>query len=67
MFTVKHYRKDGSIDVGSCHRYVVATGKPARIELYAKGAAKVIVPEMGETVFVENLAGKTVTTVRPDV
>lgn len=63
MFTVKHYRRDGKIAVTSCNRYIVSAGA---VEVSSKGAPdETIAAEMGETIFIENAAGKTVTTVRP--
>lgn len=67
MFTVKVYRGHGSTDVYSCERYTLDSESPVAIALFTRGIGweTVEFDRQRDTVFVENLMGKTIHALRP--
>lgn len=66
MFVVKHYQRNGLVAVCGCDSYEYQAESPLRMDLFHKvhGASVIDIAD-GDSVFVENLAGKTVTAIRP--
>lgn len=65
VFTVKRYRR-GKLDGWTCDSFQLDAESPRAIELFVKGQAVTVVdiaPE--DSLFVENVAGRTVHAVRP--
>lgn len=63
MFTVKHYRHDGITAVSSCDSYEV---KGSEVTTFIRSVEYAVI-EVGprDSLFIENIAGKTVTAIRP--
>lgn len=66
MFTVKHYRRGGLVAVCLCDSYEYQPESPLTVDLFHKvnGATTVEIAQ-GDSVFIENQVGKTVTAIRP--
>ncbi|HUU94388.1 MAG TPA: hypothetical protein VM487_01515 [Phycisphaerae bacterium] len=68
MFVIKHIRNDGCRSVYNCHNYTVshdmqgaAVIGPACMFIHlTDGGGCSITPDFGETIYVENMAGKTI-------
>lgn len=65
MFTVKHYKREGKVvSISGCDSYELLGTH--RVELFTRGVGVTVIevaPE--ESLFVENIAGKTITAIRP--
>lgn len=65
MFTVKHYSTRGVLKVCSCERFELNTEAPTEIAISSRAeGSRLITLSAGETVFVENMNGKTVAIAR---
>lgn len=65
MFVAKHYQ-DGKVYICTCDSYEHDTESPTRVDMNHRVNGPTtfyILP--GDSVFIENLAGKTVTAIRP--
>lgn len=66
MFTVKVIRANGLNEGHSCEKYSMDSESPVRVTLFTRGIGWEHVDiERGDTVFIENAAGKTVASIRP--
>lgn len=66
MFTVKHYRRSGSLQVTACDGYELHPNEPNMVLLQKRAEGYVRLEfEPDESVFIENLHGKTITALRP--
>lgn len=62
MFTVKHYKRDGTMAVSACDSY---ERKENKLTLFSRGIGNTeveVAPD--EAMFIENVVGKTITAIR---
>lgn len=66
MFTVKVIREQGTTDVHGCEKYSMDSESPVRLSIFTRGVGWEFVDiGRGDSVFIENVGGKTVHSIRP--
>lgn len=66
MFTVKVYRSHGTTEVHGCEKFTLDSESPVEVAIFTRGIGwETVRFERSDTVFIENLGGKTITAVRP--
>jgi hypothetical protein len=66
IFTVKHYRRGGQVAVCLCDTYEYQPESPLTVEMFHKtNGASFLDIGPGDSVFIENPLGRTVTAIRP--
>lgn len=66
MFTVKVYRATGITEVHGCEKYSLDSESPVEVAIFTRGIGwETVRFDRADTVFIENLSGKTITAVRP--
>lgn len=66
MFSVKHYRYYGQLELHHCDKYSRDTETPSVIRMFTYGRGwEVLEFRSDESIFVENGNGKTIDMIRP--